>query len=183
MCPSYTHLTTTHLLWVDSQLAGLTQPDEPLQALWEPESLGICEEKSLYDEFSRTVTFQDQHYKLLLPWKEYHESLDNNYLLSVHRLKGLLQCLRHDPKVLEEYDRIIQHQLANRIIEPVPPNENPIHQVHYFPYHGIVRTDKTTTKLLVVYNASLKTFGPFLNECLYKGPKFHQFILDLLVRF
>ena len=47
----------------------------------------------------------------------------------------------------------------------------------------MVRSDKATTKLRVVYDASLKTSGPSLNECLYKGPKFHQLILDLLIRF
>ena len=39
------------------------------------------------------------------------------------------------------------------------------------------------TNKRVVYDASSKTSGPSLNECLYKGPKFHQFILDLLIRF
>ena len=47
----------------------------------------------------------------------------------------------------------------------------------------MLRSDKATTKLRVVYDASLKTSGPSLNECLYKGPKFHQLILDLLIRF
>ena len=40
-----------------------------------------------------------------------------------------------------------------------------------------------TTKLRVVHDASSKTSGPSLNECLYKGPKFHQLILDLLIQF
>ena len=47
----------------------------------------------------------------------------------------------------------------------------------------MVCSDKATTKLRVVYDASLKTSGPSLNECLYKGPKFQQLILDLLIRF
>ena len=47
----------------------------------------------------------------------------------------------------------------------------------------MLRSDKATTKLRMVYDASLKTSGPSLNECLYKGPKFHQLILDLLIRF
>ena len=55
--------------------------------------------------------------------------------------------------------------------------------MHYLPHLGVVRTAKTTTKLHIVYDASSKTSSPFLNECLYRGPKFHQFILDLLVRF
>ena len=58
-----------------------------------------------------------------------------------------------------------------------------MNQVHYLPHHGVICTDKATTKLRVVYDASSKVSGPSLNECLYKGPKFHQLILDLLIRF
>lgn len=47
----------------------------------------------------------------------------------------------------------------------------------------MVRTDKTTTKLCVVYDASVRSTGPSLNDCVHKGPKFNQLILDLLLRF
>lgn len=33
------------------------------------------------------------------------------------------------------------------------------------------------------YDATSKGSGPSLNERLYKGPKFHQLILDILIRF
>ena len=48
------------------------------------------------------------------------------------------------------------------------------------PHHAVVRQDKTTTKLCIIYDASAKSDGPSLNECLHKGPKFN---LDLLLRF
>ena len=35
----------------------------------------------------------------------------------------------------------------------------------------------------MVYDASSKTAGPSLNDSLYKGPKFQQLILDLLIPF
>ena len=78
---------------------------------------------------------------------------------------------------------MIQEQLAKGIIEPVDSNEVTTNLVHYLPHHGVVCTDNATTKLRIVYDASSKTSGPSLNECLYKGPKFNQMILDLLIRF
>ena len=95
----------------------------------------------------------------------------------------MLQRLKRDPELLKEYDHTIREQLTKGVIEPVSHNEKTTNQVHYLPHHGVVRYDKATTKLRVVYDASSKTSGPSLNECLYKGPKFHQFILDLLIRF
>ena len=93
----------------------------------------------------------------------------------------MMQRLKHDPEILKEYDCTIQEQLAKGVIEPVFPDERTTNQVHYLPHHGVVRSDKATTKLHVVYDASSKVSGPSLNECLYKGPKFHQLILDLLI--
>ena len=40
---------------------------------------------------------------------------------------------------------------------------------------------QSIAKLRVVYDASSKTSGPSLNQCLYKGSKFQQLILDLLI--
>ena len=35
----------------------------------------------------------------------------------------------------------------------------------------------------MVYDASAKTSGPALNDCLYAGPKFGQNIMDIMLRF
>ena len=42
--------------------------------------------------------------------------------------------------------------------------------VHYLPHHPIVREDKQTTKVRIVYDAFAKFTGPALNDCLYAGP-------------
>jgi len=178
------HLTTTHVLRADAQQTESVGLDEQLRSFWELESLGIQEEeKTLYDDFANNITFSDGRYKVSLPWKEFHEPLPDNYQLSLKRLQGLLCRLRQDPAILKEYDRTIKDQLEKGIIEAVQVEELTSHQVHYLPHHAVVRRDKTTTKLRVVYDASAKSDGPSLNECLHKGPRFNQLILDLLLRF
>ena len=63
MLCSSTHITTTHLLRVESQPTESTQLDEQLRSFWELESLGIHEdEKTLYDEFASNITFRDGRY-------------------------------------------------------------------------------------------------------------------------
>lgn len=84
---------------------------------------------------------------------------------------------------MREYDDIIRDQLDKGIVEPVMETDPALSQLHYLPYHAVIRTHKTTTKLRIVYDASAKLKGPSLNDCLHTGPKFNQLILDILVRF
>lgn len=55
--------------------------------------------------------------------------------------------------------------------------------MHYLPHHGVLREDKSTTKLQIVYDTSARAGGPSLNDCLYTGPKSGQSIMDILLRF
>ena len=158
--------------------------DEQLRSFWELESLGVQkDEKTLYDEFATPVSFGDHWYKVSLPLKEFHEPLFDSYFLNVGRLQGLLCRLRQDPVILKEYDRTIKDQLEKDIIKVDPEGQSKPAQTHYLPYHTVVRHDRSTTKLHVVYDAFAKSDGPLLNECLHKGPKYNRLILDLLLWF
>ena len=70
------------------------------------------------------------------------------------------------------------------IVEPVTETDPALSRLHYLPHHTVIRTDKTTTKLHIVYIRRFgKLNGPSLNDCLHTGPKFNQLILDILMRF
>ena len=73
-------------------------------------------------------------------------------------------------------------QLESGIIEQV--SESPEPPDRDYPII-LVRKDKTTSKVRVVYDASCDTegAGPSPNQCLHVGPSFGQPILDILVRF
>ena len=80
---------------------------------------------------------------------------------------------------MHEYDAIIRSQLQQGIVEEVNPhNKGRSGHVHYLPHHAVVRKDRETTKLRIVYDASAKATGCSLNECLLKGPKFDLFLDD-----
>ena len=69
-------------------------------------------------------------------------------------------------------------------MEDAPIIEADSAHFHYLPPRAVVCSDKETTKLRVVYDASAKADGkPSLNECLLIRPKFNQKILDILMRF
>lgn len=91
--------------------------------------------------------------------------------------------LHQDPLLLESYDRVIQEQIESGIVERVP--ETSVDgRIHYLPHHPVIRNDKATTKVRVVYDASsFEGNNASLNQCLHIGPSFNQSIMDILVRF
>ena len=63
------------------------------------------------------------------------------------------------------------------------PDEEQVNHIHYLPHRAMVHHDKNTTKVRVVYDASARSNGPLLNDCLHAGPKFDQSVFDLLLKF
>jgi len=176
----------THTLLSDIEPVVSNQHlSSQLRSFWELESLGITkEDEPVHARFKKNVAFRDGRYEVCLPWKEFHNPLPDNYALSVRRLEGLIRRLRNTPKLLGEYNATIQDQVKRGIVEVVPSLEKTQEgRLHYLPHHAVVKSDRETTKLRIVYDASARSGGPSLNDCLYTGPKFNQNIFDILVRF
>ena len=53
----------------------------------------------------------------------------------------------------------------------------------YLPHRPVIREDKASTKIRIVYDASAKNKGPSLIESLYKGPCLIPLLFDVLLRF
>ena len=176
-------LVNAHTLRVE----GITNKelDNTLRSFWELESLGIEEVANdpVCDRFASTLQVENGRYQVSLPWREYHDDLPDNYSLSRRRLHSLLKRLQQNPEVLQEYDSIIREQLERGIVEEVKDPEVAPEVIHYLPHHAVTRQDKETTKVRVVYDASARSSGPSLNDCLHTGPKFNQRILEILLRF
>ena len=102
-------------------------------------------------------------------------------------MKALQRKLNDDPQLLAEYNNIIKEQFDNEIIERVDQPEGATVQqetnVHYMPHHGVVRRDKDTTKLRVVYDGSAERDDVSMNDCLDQGPNYIPKLFDVLVKF
>ena len=96
----------------------------------------------------------------------------------------LLPKLQKCPKLLAEYDKIISEQTSKGIVSDVDPDEPvEVGHTHYLPHHAVLWEDKKTTKCRIVFDASSKTVGPTLNNCMYSGPSLISDIRDVLIRF
>ena len=68
---------------------------------------------------------------------------------------------------------MIREQLQNGIIEEVLESQEPHDKGHYLPHHPVIRRDKSSTKVRVVYDVSCSQgISPSLNQCLRIGPSF-----------
>jgi len=88
-----------------------------------------------------------------------------------------------------EYHRIIKDQLRDGIIEQIPKQDDAdtltIGPVHYMPHHPVIRQDKSTTKICIVYDGSVSSNDCTLsfNDCLQVGPNLIPKLFNVLVRF
>ena len=186
-----TDTTSVNLLSCHVLNVGMSSPhsdtkmEQILHSFWDLETLGIkSQEGSVYDNFMRTISYEDGRYCVSLPWKDPNRVLPDNFNLCQARLFGLIRRLKQSPHILLEYDRIIREQIAQGIVEVMgDAARSPTGRLHYLPHHGVIREDKSTTKLRIVFDASARSEGPSLNDCLYTGPSFGQNIAEILLRF
>ena len=172
----------THVLRVDTA-PSLKSLDKQLTAFWELESFGVTDnETSVHEQFDSKITMCDGRYEVPLPWKDSYISLPDNLSLARRRLRSLLRRLKQTPEVFKEYHRIIRQQLESGIIEEVKEDVAD-DRLHYLPHHAVIKRDRETSKVRVVYDASARDNGLSLNDCLYKGPKFNQKIFNILLKF
>ena len=138
--------------------------ESDIHKLWDMETLGIIEmEDEVHEAFVNSVSIR-------LPWKEGHPELPSNYAPSLRRLKTQVARLEKEPEDLTKYAPIIEDQLEAGIIEWVVE---------------LIRKESTTTKVKVVYDASLREgkTGMSLNDCLYVGPSLNPLLYNILLQF
>ena len=140
--------------------------------------LGLEESQYNHDEFvfekfkKQLSRSKEGWYETGFIWRENNIPLRDNKCGSLGRLKSLLKHLGQKQEVREAYDSVIKDQLENNIIKEVTNTEiNNSSKEFYMPHRAVIRESAESTKLRVVYDASVKSeFGFSLNDCLEKGP-------------
>ena len=92
--------------------------------------------------------------------------LHDHFNLCEKRLLKLHSTLKKDAVFLKRYNDIFLNQMELGIIEPT-----------------VIREDKKTSKVRIVFDASAKSDSPSVNECFYKGPQLTPLVFNILIRF
>ncbi|XP_065065426.1 uncharacterized protein LOC135691495, partial [Rhopilema esculentum] len=188
-----TYSKVTSNLILDTSVGRPVEENEEitqtLREFWKQESSGIDKGSEPTNEDKQDeqfeITFNGKRYQVSLPWKVDISCLNDDYNLALNRLKFLLCRLKGNTELLSEYDNIFKEQLKNGIIEQVPVEEENQGNPHFMSHHGVIRRDRETTKLRVVFDGSAKSHKEALslNECLELGDNYMPPLFDTLLRF
>ncbi|XP_065680571.1 uncharacterized protein LOC136094525 [Hydra vulgaris] len=122
-------------------------------------------------------------YEVELPFKIDHPLIGDNYNLCKLRFLALEKKFASARDLFLSYNNIINDQLSKSIIEKVSHFESNIGDVHCLPHRPVIREDKLTSRVRIVFNTSARTSGPSLNECLFSGPSLTTSLYSILLRF
>jgi hypothetical protein len=164
---------------------------------WETEHIGILpdednlkltnlEESALQQHTEKTHQVGDRYETGLIRHPQYlDQHLISNKSLAVKRLISLERKLSRDSALAAQYKAQINDLLANGRAEKVDENQEPRdRQVWYLPHHPVIKMDRSTTKVRVVFDGSMVGYeGVSLNDTLLPGPALQPDLPGVLMRF
>ena len=137
-------------------------------------------------DFKDNLSFENGRCSTKLPFEEFYSDLPDNYHLAVERFSYLKRRSNKEKTLSEEYNKIFNDYLNNDIIDKLDvKKDNPsVAKVPYLPHHPVIKPDRETTKIRIVFDASAHVNGePCLNDILDPGPCSIPLIFDILLRF
>ncbi|XP_036317413.1 uncharacterized protein LOC118732388, partial [Rhagoletis pomonella] len=172
-----TSITTLHC---DTQLSELVNKFWELEELrprkhYTPEEL-TCEQ--LFEDTTKRAN--DGRYVVRLPLKK-SVPIGESRSIAVRALLRMEKRFAADEQLYREYCKFMEELLDLGHMEQAGAVTG---DTYYMPHHAVVKHSSATTKLRVVFNASMKTSsGNSLNDALMVGPQLQQDLFSILVRF
>ncbi|XP_055948251.1 uncharacterized protein LOC129981438 [Argiope bruennichi] len=152
------------------------------------ESLGIRDSPSgrsesdekIIQRFEENLRFENGRYVTGLLWKRDPMDLKDNFHLAKRQFDRLQRELESDGFIRNQFEEIIKFQKENNIVEDCAEGDSG----YFMPYRSVVRKDKSTTHVRLVFNCSSSKRGDLsLNDYLEQGPNLNPSLLDVLLKF
>ena len=153
-----------------------------LDKFWKTESIGIegtNEETDQPKDDFVNIKHNGQRYEIALPWKGNCLPIPDNYNLCYNRLKSMHFKLSKSPDLLQEYDNIMQEQLATGIIEKVEESEEENKETtHYLPHHAVIRREREKQRNFELFLMARRNHQdkntPLMTVCLLAQTMYHN---------
>ncbi|XP_064074465.1 uncharacterized protein LOC113394292 [Vanessa tameamea] len=187
----------TNLISTNPQLVGFhirVKEDDLLKKFWEIErepdaiSKKFTKEELKCEQFFEATTTRDNEgrYVVQLPFKEHKPRCVEGKTrdIALRRFYYLERKLQNNPPLYEEYKRVINgYKDQNHMVRIQKIDDIHNTKAVYLPHHPVVREDKETTRVRIVFDASCKGINRVsLNDCFLVGPKLQQDLRHILMR-
>nr|CAI5833897.1 unnamed protein product [Callosobruchus analis] len=162
-----------------------------LQQFWDIEQVPektykfSSEDKGCEEFFRNTYYREDSgRFVVSLPFKSAVPEFGDTYHMTLRRFNFLESRLLKHPERYQQYLDFMHDYLQSGHMSLVPSSEVQSPTAFYLPHHCVYRPESTSTPLRVVFDCSAKgSKGISLNETLFTGPKLHQELPIILLRF
>ena len=128
------------------------------------------------------MLWNEDRYQVSLPWKDGILEPETNMEMAKKRLISLEKRFASEKILKKEYTQIIDDYVRKSYIRRL--NETEMLQTKWWvPHFPVIRRDKETTKVRLVFDAAAKVQGSSLNDFLETGPKLQRDIVEVILRF
>ena len=141
-----------------------------------------ADEQSAVSKLETSLQYENNMYRVGIPWREDKTKLPNNYHMALQRLENTEKKLQRSHTLATAYQDIIESYIQKGYVRKVPEHDES-NSKWYLPHFPVLRPDKDTTKTRIVFDASAKCHGISLNDTIHQGPKLQKDLFDVLLRF
>lgn len=173
-------------------------PPVDISEFWKTDSMGVsvspctCEAAKMSPEeraemkiIEESCNLEGNKWTMNYPWKKDPKQLPNNYTQVVKKMETTERRLRSKPDYAESYNSQITEMEEMRFSRKLTKKE--IEEwdgpVHYISHHAVIRPEKKSTPLRIVFNSSATFEGHCLNDYWYKGPDLLNNLFGVVLRF
>ena len=169
-----------------------------LTDLWTTETMGVAvkpcvcnADKLTQTEREEAKLIEESCFKVenqwMIPytWKKDPNLLPDNRGLAIKRLESTERRLKRNPEQAEAYCKQMEEMENMKFARKLSKEEQDKYNgpVHYIPHHAVLRPDKKSTLVRIVFNSSSTFQGHVLNDCWKKGPDLLNGIFGVVLRF
>ena len=161
-----------------SETMGVRQPLNDITELSKIEQ----EEAKLIEQGCKPI---GKRWEMAYPWKVDPRTLPDNRELAVKRLEATERRLKEYPDHANAYQEQMKQMedlgFSCKLSEKELEEYNG--PVHYIAHHEVVRPDKKSTPVRILFNSSTQYKGQCLNDCWVKGSDLLNSMFGVILRF
>ena len=183
----HTNFACTYFVKDQSEIEGI---NKTLKQFWEIEDISSphetpiirIEDQLAVKKLENSLTYENQMYRVSVPWKTNKPELPDNYEMALSRLENTEKKLKRTPDVAHAYSHCIDQYIKKGYVRRLQQQDRSTSN-WYLPHFPVIRPDKDTTNTRIVFDASAKYDGQSLNDVIYQGPKLQRDLFEVLLRF